>query len=295
MERLPFHQQLRRERERRSWSQIDVAGKIGVDVKTVNRWESGKNKPLPYYRQLICQLFEKTPEEFGLFEETNAEPAASSLALSRPPLPSEEIADLEKSLSLLTPPFKSSDEDNGLHHAVEIDWGEAPHLNNFYGRSTELSELKKWIVDDHCQIVAILGMGGVGKSTLTSVLVEQIQETFEYVFWRSLQNIPPLKHILKQCIQFLSDQHHVELPELIDEQIALLIHHLRSRRCLLVLDNVESILQVGESAGQYQADYEDYGMLLQRLGEMQHTSCLVLTSREKPREVVRMEGETLPV
>jgi len=61
------------------------------------------------------------------------------------------------------------------------------------------------------------------------------------------------------------------------------------------LDNVESILQGGQSAGQYREGYAEYGRLLQLLGEVNHQSCLLLTSREKPREVARLEGSTLPV
>jgi WD40 repeat protein len=70
---------------------------------------------------------------------------------------------------------------------------------------------------------------------------------------------------------------------------------LRRYRCLVVLDNVESILQKGQVAGQYQEGYEEYGQLLQLIGEGKHQSCLLLTSREKPKEVASLEGNTLPV
>lgn len=291
----PFHQQLRYERERHNWSQADVAEKLGVDVKTVNRWEKGSRKPLPYYRQKLCQLFNKSAEEFGLLETINHEPAnPSPLAAAYP-----QISDFLESVSLSTsfPSERHHINDTGLpaNHSLHADWGEAPHVGRFYGRTRELDKLKKWIIDDCCRIVAVLGMGGVGKTTLTEELVEQIQDKFKYVFWRSLQNAPPLEDILQQCIQFVSSQQRADLPKSIDEQIALLIQYLRDHRCLLVLDNVESILQVGERAGQYQKGYESYGTLLQRVGEVQHISCLLLTSREKPREVVRLEGKTLPV
>ncbi len=39
--RLPFHEQLRYERELRGWSQADLAEKVGCDTKTIGRWESG--------------------------------------------------------------------------------------------------------------------------------------------------------------------------------------------------------------------------------------------------------------
>jgi hypothetical protein len=63
----------------------------------------------------------------------------------------------------------------------------------------------------------------------------------------------------------------------------------------VVFDNVDSVLQGGNRAGQYRNGYEAYGRLIQRLGEAKHQSCLLLTSREKPREFLRLEGKTAPV
>ena len=37
-----------------------------------------------------------------------------------------------------------------------FDWGEAPHLDQFYGRDQELATLKQWMMDDSCRLVAIL-------------------------------------------------------------------------------------------------------------------------------------------
>jgi len=54
-----------RERERHNWSQDDVAGKIGTTKLNVHRWETGRTKPSPYYRQKLCALFEKSPAELG--------------------------------------------------------------------------------------------------------------------------------------------------------------------------------------------------------------------------------------
>jgi hypothetical protein len=66
---------------------------------------------------------------------------------------------------------------------------------------------------------------------------------------------------------------------------------LRSSRCLLILDNAETILSSGERAGQCRDGYEGYSQLLQTVGEVPHQSCLVLTSREKPSAIALLEGE----
>src|ERR1700694_5332235 len=67
--RPPFHEQLRYEREKRGWSQANLAEKIGCDTKTVGRWESGGSFPRPYYRQALYDLFGKNAEELGLLSE----------------------------------------------------------------------------------------------------------------------------------------------------------------------------------------------------------------------------------
>ena len=176
-----------------------------------------------------------------------------------------------------------------------VDWGEAPDVSQFYGRLQELAQLEQWTLQEDCRVIALLGMGGMGKTSLSVKFAQQIHPNFDYVIWRSLRNAPPLTEILIDLIQFFANKTEYNLSTDPARQISQLMELLRNSRCLIILDNLESILQEGNRVGRYYPGYENYGDLFKRLGETQHKSCLLITSREKPREISALEGQTLKV
>lgn len=173
----------------------------------------------------------------------------------------------------------------------QTDWGSAIDTSTFCGRGEELMQLKRWVLVEHCRLVLLLGIGGIGKSTLAAKLVQQIHQEFQVVVWRSLQNAPPLEEWLESVLPVLlrAQGEDIAVPNRLDGKLLKLMEGLCSCRCLLILDNAETILSVGQT-GQYRAGYEDYGQLFKTLGEVSHQSCLLLTSREKPREIRVQEG-----
>ena len=175
------------------------------------------------------------------------------------------------------------------------DWGDAIDTPAFYGRTTELATLKQWILGDRCRWVAVLGMGGIGKTSLVVKLTEQIQEDFDVLVWRSLLNAPPLLELLVDLNRVISRQQEVNLSESVGEQVSRLLNHLKTHRCLVVLDNAETLLQGDKASGQFRPGYEGYGRLLKQIGQVPHQSCLLLTSREKSQELVWLEGINRPV
>lgn len=165
------------------------------------------------------------------------------------------------------------------------DWGEAVDVSNFYHRETELASLQRRIIQDCDRLILLLGLGGIGKTALVTKLAQTVQSNFEYVIWRSLRNAPPLETLLADLVPFLSDQQDSRA------EVGRLIHWLRSHRCLIILDNVETLFQDGYCAGQYRAGYEAYSHLFKSVAESQHQSCILLTSREKLAEVAALEGD----
>lgn len=175
------------------------------------------------------------------------------------------------------------------------DLGEAPDVVTFYGRTEELATLRQWIVNEQCRIVALLGMGGLGKTALCVKLAAKLKTDFDYIIWRSLREAPKLETILNGIIKFLSNQEEINTTGNIHEKITHLMEHLRASRCLLILDNFESILMDSSHAEQYRDEYQDYSLLIQSIGELHHQSCLVFTSRIKPKKIARQEGENLQI
>ena len=164
-----------------------------------------------------------------------------------------------------------------------IDLGDAPEISTFFDRTSELSTLKQWILENRTRLISILGLSGIGKSAIALQLIQHIQYEFDCIIWRSLRDAPPLQTLQTDLIKFLSQQQETKLP--------YLINYLRSHRCLIILDDVQTIFSSGQLAGNYKQGYENYGTFFKQIAESCHNSCIVLLSWEKPREIAALEGD----
>ena len=165
---------------------------------------------------------------------------------------------------------------------AQTDWGDAPDTRFFYGRSQESEQLFQWITQDRCRLLTIFGVGGIGKTSLAAKVANELQSEFDFIVWRSLRNAPPLHGLLEDLVPFISNQQEENC------SITRLVHWLRQARCLIILDNAETLFQEGEQAGRYREDYDNYGELMSVVGQTHHQSCLLITSREKTAEVATL-------
>ena len=171
------------------------------------------------------------------------------------------------------------------------DWGDAPDVTLFQGRESEQQTLQTWIIQDHCRVVLLLGMGGIGKSSLATKVAQQTISDFDGIVWRSLRNAPPLAEMLVDLTRVLTP--HPNVSDRLDPRLQI-VETLRRTRWLIVFDNVESILVGGDRNGHYRQGYEGYGDLWKTLAETVHQSCCLLTSREPPPGLTAILGAKLP-
>ena len=293
---------LLRHRGRTGLTQRDVAARMGTSERSVQDWEAGVYYPgAQKLKSLISVLLEaggltvgrevvegkdlwaavlrEAPRMHTPFDELwLAELRAMRVGPQEPNLATEPIA---------TVPAVTSAEAGAV--VRRQDWGEAPDVLGFVGRTEELATLRELVLEQGCRLLAVRGGGGIGKTTLAARLAQDVAPTFQSVYWRSLRDAPPTSEWLGGAIGFLSDQRAV-LPEGEAAPLTALLQLLRSRRSLLVLDNFEALLEPGQREGRYRDGYAGYGRLLQAIGEARHQSCLVVTSREAPADLDLLGG-----
>ena len=153
---------------------------------------------------------------------------------------------------------------------------------------------------DGVPLIGIFGLPGQGKTVLAAQLVWRLIEgqipfggipPFEHILWRSLNNAPPFRLLVEGWLQGLSDEQTTAMPDQLGEQLAVLFAKLQQRRCLLVLDHVEDIIEPN-GAGSWRPGYEAYGALIHQFGQRVHQSCLVIVSRVQPQGFTSQNNES---
>jgi len=217
-----------RHRGRTGLTQRELAVRIGAGRRTVQEWEAGVKHPsAERLRALIVALLGSGGLTAGHeSEEVRTLWAAARREAARMHTPFDEawltrlLADRAAEAETSEPGTDTSPAVSrasaAASDAVEPtnrfarrgarrrDWGDAPDVLNFVGRATELAMLGEWILQQRSRLVAVLGMGGIGKTILAARLAQDVAPNFEHVYWRSLRDALPTSEWLAGAITFMS-------------------------------------------------------------------------------------------
>lgn len=209
-ERLSVGQRLRRERLAINWSQEHLAEALDTSVMTVRRWEHDVVLPQPRFRAGLCRIFQRSNEMlFGL--------------------PAAEQGEL----------------------AAQSEFWTVPYLRNpyFTGREDLLATLHTRLTGERSaargHVLALTGLGGVGKTQIVLEYAYRYASEYSMVFWLMAENAESTMRSLQRIADLL------QLPE---RQVAgqekmaasvlrwLTIH----KGWLLIVDNVEDLDRLQE-------------------------------------------------
>lgn len=178
-------------------------------------------------------------------------------------------------------------------NSPHLDLDDAPTLHQFYGRETELEILKTAILNQNIRLITLAGLSGIGKTTLILKLIEMIQDQFNYVIYRNLQDFASLDELLEDVISIFLDDDKKE--HRAKAQQRMLMKYFRQYKCLLILDNGQVLLKEGELAGTYSPNYQNFTPFFQQIGQSTHQSCLILNSWEPPKDIQTLADNTTQV
>ncbi len=209
---------LKQERERRAWTQSEVAERIGTTQINISRWENGITVPSPYYRQRLGELFGKSVQELDLVPDSSQErsddestfPGTPDSRTSSPPLPI---------------------------------WNVPYRCNLFFtGREDVLAHLYTVLRSSKAAALtqAISGLGGIGKTQIAVEYAYRSRDHYQAIFWvnASTRDALSADFVILAVLLSLPEQHEQDQDIVVRAVKRWLSTH---KHWLLILDNVDDL------------------------------------------------------
>ena len=151
----------------------------------------------------------------------------------------------------------------------------------FYGRDKELIQLRSWIDEKGLyRFVIIQGIAGIGKTTLTSKLIEGYRSS-KHLFWHNLNRWDTVRSVLLHLTEFLSAVLKKDFnlfidfnkPLDIDGILILLKEKLNNLNAILIFDDFHKV------KGELQ---EFFASLIVTLKNTENVKFIILTRHDNP-------------
>lgn len=165
----------------------------------------------------------------------------------------------------------------------------APSIAHFCDRTTELQTLSDWVVAQNTRLISVLGLPGIGKTTLVKRFLDLNLEAFDVVVWKSLKFSRCLDSTVADILTATNFDNIIT-----ENTFTRFFNLLRQQRCLLIWDDVQELFIPGELTGQYKREYQNYKTLFTQLKEIEHQSCVILLSQEHCQEMLDVNDERSP-
>jgi hypothetical protein len=158
--------------------------------------------------------------------------------------------------------YRQEDDKNQNYYDLTL----APQIIKFFNRKIELETLSNWILNQNLRLISILGLSGIGKTTLVKKFVDLNLENFEIIIWKNFRFPKPLELIFDEILTSC----HQETQDNISDKIKQISALLSEKKALIILDDVQNLFINAELAGQYQTPYLDYQNWFKTLTESQY-------------------------
>ncbi|GCF11684.1 XRE family transcriptional regulator [Dictyobacter arantiisoli] len=225
-----INHRLREERNRRHWSQKELAEQLGTSVLTVKRWEHRKAQPGPYLRIKLTTLFNKSEQELGLLNSVQA---------------LEQLCTTEDVPSTNGRAFSSFPVTRAEEHREPLYWCVSYQRNPFFtGREAILQQVDQLLQYSDAtttrRYVALRGLGGVGKTQIALEYAYRSIQKFSIIFWVDAETNERLRASFNTIARMLGvvQQQEQEFSQVIARVQRWLITH---QEWLVIFDNVEDL------------------------------------------------------
>ena len=165
----------------------------------------------------------------------------------------------------------------------------APKIAHFCDRTLDLQTLSHWLTTQNPRLISVLGLSGIGKTTLVKHFVDLNLQQFDLVIWKSIKLSPSLDTIITDIFALINSDSIQN-----GNKLTQLFNLLRQQRCLIILDDVQEIFTSG-LAGQYKTEYKDYKTFFTMMTEIEHQSTLILIGQEQCQEMLCLDEELYSV